>query len=197
MSRAGSLVMALVVVAAACRGGRKARAVDDGGATLDAAAPPVTLTPAVLDRIAAVTVPDHTVAVLARGERDVALAVRKDDLRVLVTVAPCLACTPIDLAAWQAQRPALAALWAPGAEQLPPAAGAALTIAPIAIGAATAMTLDARRGTAGAAYLAHWNDGVTQAQAVCELAVAPEPTAPSPCAPVAQAALAAVVAALR
>lgn len=197
MSRACSLVLALVVGATACRGGRKARAVDDGGAALDAARAPVTITPAVLDRAAAVTLPDHAVVLLARGERDLALAVSKDGVRALVTVAACLACTPIDLAAWDAQRPALAALWAPGAEQVPPLAGAALTIAPIAIGAERAMTLDARRGTVSAAYLAHWNDGVTQAQAVCELAVAPEPTAPSPCAPVAQAALAAVVAALR
>ena len=134
--------------------------------------------------VATVAVPGHEVRVLARSERDLALAVSAGAARAIVTVAGCLGCVAIDPAAWTAQRPALVALWAPAADAEPAVPGAALTITTIALGGAAAIAIDARRGAgAGATYVGHWNDGVTQVQAICEVAtLAAE--APSPCAPV-------------
>lgn len=161
------------------------------------AAPTIALDAAALDRVAAIAVPDATVRVLARGERDLALAVIAADARVAVTVAGCLGCAPIELAAWTARRAELAALLAPGVDATPPVEGARLTVALRPVGATPTIAIDARRGAgAGATWIGQWNDGATQVVATCELA-ALAADQPSPCAPRADAALAAVLAALR
>ncbi|MBK9035845.1 MAG: hypothetical protein IPL61_32120 [Myxococcales bacterium] len=193
---ARAAVLGLLIGAAlgGCRGRR--RPPPDAPLAVDAP-PPVVLTPALIARLASLAVPGHDVRVLARGERDVALAVSAGDVRATVTVASCLACVAIDVAAWQADRAALAALWAPAAEAGPAASGAALTLAALALADTTAITIDARRGAgAGATYTGYWNDGATQVLATCEVpALAAGAT--SPCAPVVATALAAAVAALR
>lgn len=189
---AGALACALI----ACRDRGGARPAKDAGPTVDAA-PPIALDAAALGRAAAIAVPAAQVRVLARGDRDLALAVIADDARVTVTVAGCLRCVPIDLAAWTARRAELVALWAPGVDAVPPLDGASLTVAVRPLAGTSTIAIDARRGAgAGATWIGQWNDGATQVVATCEL-----PTlaagAPSPCAGRVDAALAAVLAALR
>ncbi len=157
----------------------------------DAARAPRPVTPALLDAVAAIAVPGHDVQVLTRGPTDVALAITAADAtRAIATASACLGCVGLDLAAWQARRPELATLWAPGAEAEPPTTEARLAIAALDLGGgAHAVLIDARRADGTAVTVAHWNDGATQLQAICE-----QPAAA--CTPVVGAALTAALAAL-
>lgn len=188
--------LAFGIALVACRGERRATpAVDEPSQP----APPVggparaarPLTPALLDRLAALAVPAHQVAVVGRGAGDLALAVTAaDGTRALVTASTCLGCVPVALEAWRARRAELAALWAPGAEAEPPATEARLAIEVLALPAEPAIVLDARRADGATVTVAHWNDGATQLQAVCEAPAAA-------CRGVVTAALTAALAALR
>ena len=191
-----AVAAALACALAGCRDRGRPAPGRDAALAADAA-PTIALDAAALDRVAAIAVPDATVRVLARGERDLALAVIAADARVAVTVAGCLGCAPIELAAWTARRAELAALLAPGVDATPPVEGARLTVALRPVGATPTIAIYARRGAgAGATWIGQWNDGATQVVATCELA-ALAADQPSPCAPRADAALAAVLAALR
>ncbi|MBE7451299.1 MAG: hypothetical protein HS111_21110 [Kofleriaceae bacterium] len=183
-----------------------ARVPVDGAAP---ARPPRPLDAARVEALAAVAIADHEVTVVRRGVAELAAVVTAaDGTRVTVTASACLACTPIDLAAWQARQPELAALWAPAAD-----AGDELALTAPTIGGDAVIAVDATRhhdGETRRTYQLHWNDGVTQLAAICEAASrAPPPGAaagtaatgsgPAPvsaCAPVTAAALAAYLAAL-
>ena len=191
----GALACALF----ACRDRGAARPARDAAPVIDAAPPiaAIALDPAALARAAAIAVPDAQVWVLARGDRDLALAVTAADARVTVTIAGCLRCVPIDAAAWAARRAELIALWAPGVDAAPPVDGASLTVEVRPLAATATIAIDARRGAgAGATWIGQWNDGATQVVATCELP-ALAAGAPSPCAVRVDAALTAVLAALR
>lgn len=187
-----------ILAAVACRGdGRSTPGPGDppAGARPPADArvrSPHPVTPALLDAIAAIAVPEAEVVVLVRGATDLALAITASDrTRALVTVSACLGCVALDLSAWQARRPELAMLWAPGAEAEPSTTEAQLAITALPLGGGErAILIAARRADGTAVTVAHWNDGATQLQAVCE-----QPAAG--CTPVIRAALAAAIAPLR
>lgn len=151
------------------------------------------MTPAVLDALAATAVPGHDVRVIARGATDLALAITAPPpapARATLSASACLGCVAPDLEAWRARRAELAALWAPGADADPPAAGTHLAIDALDLGGgARAIAVDARRADGSAVTVAHWNDGALQLQAVCELPA-------EVCAPIVRAALTSALAAL-
>jgi hypothetical protein len=204
---ASAIVVALAVAAAACRGSGPTPSPTDpppplgsrptAGGSDARIRTPRPLTAASLDALAAVALPGHEARVVARGAADLALAITAaDGTRAIVTASGCLGCVAPELAAWQARRPSLAALWAPGAESEPPMNEARLAIASIDLGRGDhAIAIDARRADGTAVAIAHWNDGATQLQASCEQA-APPAEPPSPCAALVGAALAAALAAL-
>ncbi|MEZ4403867.1 MAG: hypothetical protein R3B06_27840 [Kofleriaceae bacterium] len=191
-----SAMLLLGLAASGCRGrAHRAAPRDAGGDGPLPREPGRPLTAAAIDRLAALTIADAQVAVAARSDDDVALVVTRAGLRATVTASACLACPALDLSAWEALRPSLAAVWAPGSDQPSPPPGVALTLA--ALTTPPAIVLDARRGDGQrAAYLAHWNDGVTQLQVLCEEATGAPVDRPSPCAPLVAAVLTPAVAAL-
>lgn len=189
------LVVAALAFALApgCRGREgRGRGRDAAPVVVDARPPGRPLTAAVLDRLAAVSVPGAQVELAARGPADLALVVVGAEARATLTASACLTCTAPDLAAWEAHRPALEALW--GAEAATGAADASLTIAALDAAGQPAISVDVRRGEGRpTAHLAHWNDGVTQLQVVCE---AP-PDRSAACPPLVAAILTAALVAIR
>ena len=192
--------LALVAVALmSCRGRRAAPSTKDADAGVRDAAvvPGRALTAADLDRLAALAIAPYSVVVADRTDHDLALVVVDGPRRISLTASSCLGCIAPTVAAWEAQRPSLAALWAPGTESAPPLPGARLALAAVDVGTQRAITIDARRGDgAPTAFVGHWNDGVTQVQAVCEDGPIEGAGAP-PCAAPVIAALTAAIAALR
>jgi len=160
----------------ACRGDGRSKPVagDRAAPVVEPAARPQPrpVTPALLDAIAAMAVPGEQVRVLARGERDVALAiVTADGRQANLTASACLGCVPIDLEAWRARRAELASLWAPGADNDPPVNAARLSITTIELApGVVAIAIAGQRADGRAVTIAHWNDGSLQLQAVCERA---------------------------
>lgn len=171
-------LFAALVVPAACSGrshdAGPTTSPEPGGAAAPAAAAadPGTrrarpLDGAALDRLAAVTIAGHDVAVARRGPADLAAIVTTPGgTRVTVTASACLGCAPMSLAAWEARRAELAALWAPSES-----GGDSLAIAAPELAKQTVIAVDARRTLEGEArriYQLHWNDGAAQLAAVCE-----------------------------
>lgn len=191
-----------MLAAVGCRGGSGPAPADPpppttvrAGADAAAGARPVrALTPAALDAIAAIAVPGHEVHVVARGAGDVALAITAAaGTRAILTASRCLGCVAPELPAWHARRATLAALWAPGAESEPPVNEARLALAALPLaGGAHAIAIDARRADGSIVTIAHWNDGATQLQAVCELPAPPSDPCTAILAPALDAALAAL-----
>lgn len=129
--------------------------------------PPRPLDAALVDQLAAVTVAGSDVTVVRRSDAEMASIVSAPGgTRVTVTASACLACTPIDLPAWEARRAELAALWAPV-----DSAGDKLTLSAETVAGRTVIAIDANRTVDGElrhTYQLHWNDGATQLAAVCE-----------------------------
>ena len=120
----------LVVLALAACGERRdapAREANAAGAApaedaAPAPAPPFRpLDAARLDELAALEVPGFTAASRDRSATSLVVALRGTGtpLRALVTVSPCLTCTPPDLPAWQSRVPELRALLPGGLEDDP------------------------------------------------------------------------------
>jgi hypothetical protein len=151
-----------------------------------AARPPRPLDAALVDQLAGVTVTGSDVKVVRRSDAEMAsIVAAPGGARVTVTASACLACTPIELAAWEARRAELAALWAPV-----DAAGDKLALSTETVAGRTVIAIDASRTVDGElrhTYQLHWNDGATQLAAVCEAAA---------CAPAASVSLAAYLAVL-
>lgn len=125
---------------------------------------------AALDALAAVTVAGHDVTVARRSATDLAAIVTAPGgARVTVTASGCLGCAAMEVAAWEARRPELAALWAPLASG--ESGGDALVLAASSVGGRTVIAIDARRtqdSEVRRTYQLHWNDGVAQLAAICE-----------------------------
>jgi hypothetical protein len=138
-----------------------------GSAAATPARPGRPLDAAAIDALAAVTVTGHDIALARRGARDLAtLVTAPGGTRVTVTASVCLGCAPMALAAWEARRAELAALWAPSE-----AGGDALVLAAPSVAGHTVIAVDALRTLDGErrhTYQLHWNDGVSQLAAVCE-----------------------------
>lgn len=148
-----------------------------------------------LDALAEVRVPDREVQLVRRGDHDLAATVSASDGgRATVTISACLGCLPMDVAAWRAREPELAALWAPRGA----GAGDHLTIDAVPLAGATAIAVRATRADGDAVHQLHqlhWNDGTTQIAVVCEARGPVDAGAPA-CAATAEAALAAYLGAL-
>lgn len=184
------------MVVAACSGGARdagpsgrrdpgvATGRTDG--THGGARPPRPLDAALVDQLAGVAVAGSDVKVVRRSDAEMAsIVAAPGGTRVTVTASACLACTPIELAAWEARRAELAALWAPVET-----AGDKLALSAETVAGRTVIAIDASRivdGELRHTYQLHWNDGATQLAAVCEA---------EGCAPTASASLAAYLAVL-
>jgi hypothetical protein len=180
----------LVVAAASCSGGARdagpngrrdpvaSARPDWGGGTNDPGRAPRPLDAALVARLAAVTVAGSDVTVVRRSDAEMAsIVATPDGVRVTVTASACLGCTPIDLAAWEARRAELAALWAPV-----DTAGDKLALSAEKVAGRTVIAIDAMRTVDGEqrhTYQLHWNDGATQLAAVCEAATCAATTAAS------------------
>ncbi len=194
------------IAAAACSGrahdagpttrpepGGSARADGAGGSGGPGGRPSRPLDAALLDDLAAVRVAGHDVTIARRGTTELATMVAAlAGGRVAVTVSACLACTPIELPAWEARRAEFAALWAPA----PESSGDRLDLSAPTIAGRTVIAIDAIRtidGEARQTYQLHWNDGAMQLAALCESAARIDgdggaaTTAPSCAAPAATA----------
>lgn len=200
--------LGFLVVVAACSGrthdagstpgpDRGSADVSDGDT---AARPGRPLDEARLTALAAVTLAGHEVALVRRSATDLAAIVAAPDgARVTVTASACLGCAPMELAAWEARRGELAALWAPG----PPGSGDALALTAPAVAGRTVIAVDAVRtldGEIRRTFQLHWNDGATQLAVVCEASAAATvdggAAPPASCVDLAARALAAFVAVL-
>jgi hypothetical protein len=130
---------------------------------------PRPLDAALVDQLAAVKVAGADVTVVRRSDAELAsIVAAPGGARVTVTASACLGCTPMDLAAWEARRAELVALWAPQ-----DAAGDTLALSAERIADRTVIAIDATRTVDGElrhTYQLHWNDGATQLAAVCEVA---------------------------
>ena len=193
MLRSGwSCLIALVACSGGSRDAGPAGRRDPGVATgrTDGTEPgarrPRPLDRALVDHLAAVTVAGSEVTVVRRSDAEMAsIVAAPGGVRVTVTASACLACTPMELPAWEARRAELAALWAPV-----DGAGDKLALSAERVDGHTVIAIDAARTVDGElrhTYQLHWNDGATQLAAVCEA---------SACGPAAGAALAAYLAAL-
>ncbi len=122
---------------------------------------------ALVDQLASVTVTGAEVTVVRRSDAELAsIVTTPDGVRVTVTASACLACTALELPAWEARRPELAALWAPL-----DAAGDKLALTAEAVAGSPVIAIDASRTVDDElrhTYQLHWNDGATQLHAVCE-----------------------------
>ena len=130
---------------------------------------PRPLDAALVGELAAVTVPDHVVTVVRRGDSELAAIVAAPGgARVTITASDCLGCTAMALPAGEARRAELAALWAPVE-----GAGDRLALSAPTLVGRTVIVIDATRtldGELRRVYQLHWNDGVTQLAGVCEAA---------------------------
>ena len=127
--------------------GRTARPLDDAG----------------LAALAAVAVDTYRVEVVQRAP-DFGAVIRAGDVAATVTVSRCVTCTALDAAAWEAERPGLAATMAP-------APGDRMIIERVEHAGQPMIEVRTRRtveGVAEATVLGVWNDGVIQLIANCE-----------------------------
>lgn len=127
--------------------GRTARPLDDTG----------------LAALAAVAVDTYRVEVVQRAP-DFGAVIRAGDVTATVTVSRCVTCRALDAAAWEAERPGLAATMAP-------APGDRMIIERVLHADQPMIEVRTRRtieGVAEATVLGVWNDGVIQLIANCE-----------------------------
>jgi hypothetical protein len=131
--------------------------------------------------LAEVAIPGNEVTVVRRGAAELAAIVAAPTgVRVTVTASACLACTPVELAAWEARRAELAALWAPAVGMSADAGGTGMDrgsegdrmeIGMVELAGQRAVEVSAVRvmdGETRHTVQLHWNDGATQLAVVCE-----------------------------
>lgn len=176
MNRFTFLALVALGTASACSGGardagpsgRRDPAASGRSDGVNAAPRPArALDAALVDQLASVTVTGAAVTVVRRSDAELAsIVTTPDGLRVTVTASACLACTAIELPAWEARRAELAALWAPV-----DAAGDKLALSAETVAGSPVIAIDASRTVDDElrhTYQLHWNDGATQLHAVCE-----------------------------
>jgi hypothetical protein len=163
-ARRGAALVLVAALVGACGGKRKAAGGDAG-----AAAPARTaraLDEAGLAALAGVELAGHPIEVVRRGPDFGAIvhAPAAGNVAATVTISACVTCTPLELARWEAERPTLTTLLAPGSSDH-------LAIERTDKRGWPLVEVRARRTIEGApqvVVLALWNDGVTQLIASCE-----------------------------